>query len=216
MDFRDPKTQKLLLVALVFVLALYFWHAKVYEPAAERLNAQRTSYEQVMTNLKTIELKAKSLAGLRKEYEKLLDRYQAIEQLLPEEEQVPDFLLQLHSASMIAQAQIGEVAPQVAGSESFYNTSEYNVKFIGTYHELGRFLAAVSNFPFITNVSRLNLKGLPVDVSTRAVSDNKKKNYDTRSLEATFYLSTYYVKPEEKLKGVQFDDPKEVSSNVTN
>lgn len=213
MDFKDPKTQKLLLVALVFVLALYFWHSKVYEPASEQLSAQRASYEQVMTNLKTIELKAKSLAGLRKEYDKLLDRYQSIEQLLPEEEQVPDFLLQLHSASMIAQAKIGEVMPQMSGSESFYNTSEYGVKFVGTYHELGRFLAAVANFPFITNVSRLNLKGLPPEVALQNTADRKKGDYDSRTLEANFYLSTYFVKPEEKLKGVQFEGEETENAN---
>ncbi|MGB5106418.1 MAG: type 4a pilus biogenesis protein PilO [Candidatus Zixiibacteriota bacterium] len=213
MDFKDPKTQKLLLVALVFVLALYFWHSKVYEPASEQLSAQRASYEQVMTNLKTIELKAKSLTGLRKEYDKLLDRYQSIEQLLPEEEQVPDFLMQLHSASMISQAKIGEVMPQMAGSESFYNTSEYGVKFVGTYHELGRFLAAVANFPFITNVSRLNLKGLPPEVALQKTTDRKKGDYDSRTLEANFFLSTYFVKPEEKLKGVQFEGEETENAN---
>ncbi len=214
MDFKDPKTQKLLLVALVFVLAIYFWHSKVFEPASERLSAQRANYEQVMTNLKTIELKAKSLAGLRKEYDKLLDRYQAIEQLLPEEEQVPDFLLQLHSASMISQAKIGEVTPQLTASESFYNTSEYGVKFIGTYHEFGRFLAAVANFPFITNVSRVTMKGLPPELASQKVADRKKGENDSRTLEATFNLSTYFVKPEEKLKGVQFEG--EEPTNVTN
>ena len=213
MDFKDPKTQKLLLVALVFVLALYFWHSKVYEPASEQLSAQRASYEQVMTNLNTIELKAKSLTGLRKEYDKLLDRYQSIEQLLPEEEQVPDFLMQLHSASMISQAKIGEVMPQMSGSESFYNTSEYGVKFVGTYHELGRFLAAVANFPFITNVSRLNLKGLPPEVALQKSADRKKGDYDTRTLEANFFLSTYFVKPEEKLKGVQFEGEETENAN---
>ncbi len=213
MDFKDPKTQKLLLVALVFVLALYFWHSKVYEPSSEQLSAQRASYEQVMTNLKTIELKAKSLAGLRKEYDKLLDRYQSIEQLLPEEEQVPDFLMQLHSAAMISQAQIGEVMPQMAGSESFYNTSEFGIKFVGTYHELGRFLASVANFPFITNVSRLNLKGLPPDVALQKSTDRKKGSYDSRTLEANFFLSTYFVKPEEKLKGVQFEGEEMENAN---
>jgi type IV pilus assembly protein PilO len=207
MDIKDPKTQKLLLAALVVILAVYFWHSKIYEPASARLDSQRASYEAVMTNLKTIELKAKSLSGLRKEYDRLLNRYQSIEQLLPEEEQVPDFLFQLHSASMLAQAQVEEVTPQPSGSEAFYNTSEYGVKFTGTYHELGRFLAAVANFPFITNVSHLQMKGLPPDQIMSSKKERRKQGeYDERSLEASFDLSTYYVKPEEKLKGVQFDE----------
>jgi Tfp pilus assembly protein PilO len=206
MDFRDPKTQRILLVVLGFLAIAYLWQSKIYNPRSQRLNSQRASYESIMTNLKTIELKAKSLAGLRQEYEKLLDRYQSIEQLLPEEEQVPDFLLQLHSASMLSQAQVTEVTPQLGGGEAFYNTSEYNLKFVGTYHELGRFMAAVANFPFITNVSRLSLKGLPPEVALqKAVSERKTAgDYDAKTLEANFTLSTYYVKPEEKLKGVQF------------
>ncbi len=206
MDFRDPKTQRLLLVALGFIAVVYFWQSKIYNPRSQRLSTARASYESIMTNLKTIEMKAKSLAGLRQEYERLLDRYQSIEQLLPEEEQVPDFLLQLNSASMLSQAQVTEVLPQVAGGEAFYNTSEYNIKFLGTYHELGRFMAAVANFPFITNVSRLNLKGLPPEVALQKNVNERKTagDYDAKSLEATFTLSTYYVKPEEKLKGVQF------------
>lgn len=207
MDFRDPKTQRLLLVALGFIMVVYFWNSKIYSPRSQRLNSQRASYEVIMTNLKTIELKAKSLAGLRQEYERLLDRYQSIEQLLPEEEQVPDFLLQLHSASMLSQAQVTEVTPQMAGGEAFYNTSEYNIRFLGTYHELGRFLAAVANFPFITNVSRMQLKGLPPEVALGKNPTEKRTagDYDSKSLEASFMLSTYYVKPDEKLKGVQFE-----------
>lgn len=207
MDFRDPKTQRLLLVALGFIMVVYFWNSKIYSPRNERLNSQRGSYEAIMTNLKTIELKAKSLAGLRQEYERLLDRYQNIEQLLPEEEQVPDFLLQLHSASMLSQAQVTEVSPQLSGGEAFYNTSEYNVRFLGTYHELGRFLAAVANFPFITNVSRMQLKGLPPEVALGKNPTERRTagDFDAKSLEANFALSTYYVKPEEKLKGVQFE-----------
>jgi type IV pilus assembly protein PilO len=207
MDFRDPKTQRLLLVALGFIMIVYFWNSKIYSPRSQRLNSQRASYESIMTNLKTIELKAKSLAGLRQEYETLLDRYQNIEQLLPEDEQVPDFLLQLHSASMLSQAQVTEVSPQMAGGEAFYNTSDYNVKFLGTYHELGRFLAAVANFPFITNVSRMQLKGLPPEVALGKNPTDRRTagDYDSKSLEASFTLSTYYVKPEEKLKGVKFE-----------
>lgn len=215
MDLRDPKTQKLLLAALAFIVVVYFWHSKIYGPATAGLEGRRASYEAVMTNLKTIELKAKSLAGLRNEYNRLLDRYQSIEQLLPEEEQVPDFLMQLHSASMLSQARIGEVQPQVAGGETFYNTSQYEIKFIGTYHELGRFLAAVANFPFITNVSKLNLKGLPAEIASQKNRSEQgtQGDRDAKTLEATFCLSTYYVKAEEKLKGVQFEGEEPRSEN---
>ena len=108
---------------------------------------------------------------------------------------------------MLSQAQVTEVTPQMAGGEAFYNTSDYNVRFLGTYHELGRFLAAVANFPFITNVSRMQLKGLPPEVALgkNPTDRHSAGDFDAKSLEANFTLSTYYVKPNEKLKGVQFE-----------
>ena len=33
MDFRDPKTQRLLLVALGFIMVVYFWNSKIYQSA---------------------------------------------------------------------------------------------------------------------------------------------------------------------------------------
>jgi type IV pilus assembly protein PilO len=204
MDLKDSKIQKLLLAGLAALLLIYFWHSKVYEPNEQNLDAKRAQYEGLMENLKTIELKAKSLAGLRKEYDKLLERYETIEKLLPESDEVPEFLMQLHAASMNSQSTVTEIAPQPPNGETFYNVNQYGVKFTGTYHELGQFLAGVANFPFITNVSELNMKGLPPHAAKRRVPGLKIGDFDQQTLESNFYLSTYYVKPEEKLKGVQF------------
>lgn len=204
MDLRDTKVQKILLGGLAALLLVYFWHSKVYEPNEQSLEARRAQYEGLMANLKTIELKAKSLTGLRKEYDKLLERYQSIEKLLPEEDKVPDLLMQLHAASINSQSIVTEIAPQVPSGEAFYNVTQYGIKFGGTYHELGQFLAGVANFPFITNVSELSIKGLPPAAVQRQTLDNQPENFDRQTVESEFYLSTYYVKPEEKLKGVEF------------
>ncbi|MCK4858090.1 MAG: type 4a pilus biogenesis protein PilO [candidate division Zixibacteria bacterium] len=203
MDLKDPKTQKILLASLGALLLIYFWHSKVYQPNDQNLQMKLASYERLAADLKTIELKAKSLEGLRKEYDKLLTRYQSIEELLPENDQVPDFLMQMHMASLTSQSQITEISPQVASGEAFYNSSQYAIHFYGTYHELGRFLAAVANFPFITNVSELRLTGLPAAEILGEGGRNLAGEFDRQTLEANFYLSTYYVKPEEKLQGVQ-------------
>lgn len=204
MDLRDTKVQKMLLAGLAALLLVYFWHSKVYEPNEQNLDAKRAQYESLMSNLKTIELKAKSLAGLRKEYDKLLERYETIEKLLPEDDKVPEFLMQLHAASMNSQSSVTEIAPQAPNGEAFYNVTQYGIKFSGTYHELGQFLAGVANFPFITNVSELNIKGLPPNTIQREMPGMKIGDFDRQTVESKFYLSTYYVKPEEKLKGVQF------------
>jgi type IV pilus assembly protein PilO len=200
MDLKDPKTQKLALVVLGFFLVIYFWYSRVYSTNDAELTAKRTNYESIMTDLRAVELKAKSLEGLRVEYDALRHRYEKIEMLLPEEKQVPKFLIQLHSAAGITQSRLLELEPLTTKNAPYYAVSDYKLKFSGTYHELGEFLASVANFPFITNVSRVEIDGLP-ETSLQGTQD-KRAIHDSKSLEATMVLSTYFVSPEQKLNAV--------------
>jgi type IV pilus assembly protein PilO len=197
MDLKDPKTQKLALVVLGFFLVIYFWYSRVYTTNDTELTAKRSNYESIMTDLTAVELKAKSLDGLRSEYDALLNRYEKIEMLLPEEKQVPKFLIQLHSATGITQSRLLELEPISTKSTPYYAVSDYKLKFTGTYHELGEFLATVANFPFITNVSRVEIDGLPE--SALQGNQDKRSIHDIKSLEASMVLSTYFVSPEHKL-----------------
>jgi len=196
MDLKDPKTQKLALAVLGFFLVLYFWYSRVYSENDADLAMKRAKYESIMTELNAVELKAKSLDGLQREYEDLMQRYEMVAMLLPEENQVPKFLVQLHSAASITQSRLIEVEPLSTRKSRFYSKSEYQVKFQGTYHEFGEFLASIANFPFITNVSRIEINGLPV--KSLASSKDKRQIHDARSLETSMVLTTYFVSPEDK------------------
>ena len=85
MDLKDPKTQKLFLAALVAFLVIYFWYARIYSVNIKKINVKQVEYEMLLTNLKNVEMKAKSFQNLKAEYEGLLDRYKQVELLLPEE-----------------------------------------------------------------------------------------------------------------------------------
>jgi len=200
MDLKDPKTQKLALAVLGFFLVLYFWYSRVYSSNDAELASKRTNYESIMTDLKAVELKAKSLQGLQREYEVLVDRYEMVEMLLPEEKQVPKFLVQLHSAAAITQSRLVELEPMSTRKQAYYSKSEYQVKFVGTFHEFGEFLASIANFPFITNVSKLTIDGLPE--KSLANSKDKRALHDTKSLEARMILTTYFVAAEDKFSSV--------------
>jgi type IV pilus assembly protein PilO len=200
MDLKDPKTQKLALMVMGFFLVIYFWYSRVYSTNDAELTAKRSQYESIMTDLKAVELKAKSLDGLKAEYNALRERYQMIELLLPESKQVPKFLVQLHSAAAVTQSRLQELEPLITQKAPYYSVSDYRLKFTGTYHELGEFLASISNFPFITNVSHVEITGIPGTGMQN--TQDKRAIHDTRSLEATMVLSTYFVSPEDKFNVV--------------
>lgn len=193
MDFKDPKNQKIILGVLLGFLALYFWHNRIYSKNNQKIQAKQAQYETVLTNLKNVELKAKSFENLKSEYEALLEKYKTVELLLPEEKQVPLLLTQMHQGAQTSGIFIREITPRTTYPLSFYNASDFSIQLTGNYHEFGNFLARIANFPFIANISDLNM------TSSLAAGEKKKQ-----TVSATFKMTTYFIKEEERLKKVQF------------
>ncbi len=199
MDIKDPRLHKIAIGVLVVVVLVIFWHSRFYSKYESELDQKQTRYEKILTELKQVELKAKSLKGLQEEYEQLLERYDKVQMLLPNEKQVAKFLMQLHTASARTQSKVVELSPKAERSKDFYKISDYEIKFSGTFHEFGEFLASVANFPFITNVSQISIRGL----DAQSLRMDQETNFDRITLGATFTLSTYYVKEDQKLAGIQ-------------
>jgi type IV pilus assembly protein PilO len=199
MDIKDPRLHKIAIGVLVVVVLVLFWHSRFYSKYQNELTQKESRYEKILTELNQVKLKAKSLKGLQEEYEELLARYDKVQMLLPNEKQVAKFLMQLHTASARTQSRVIEVTPREEKVKDFYKISDYQIKFTGTFHEFGEFLAGVANFPFITNVSGISIKGL----DPSAIKNDKRSEYDQLTLEATFTLSTYFVKEDQKLAAIQ-------------
>ena len=196
MDLKDPKTQKLLLGGLGIFLVIYFWYTKIYTKNATQLQQKQTHYENLMTDLKNVEMKAKSFESLKEEYHRLIERYRKVERLLPEERQIPLFLMQMHSAASTNQTGITQILPKAPEAESFYNASSFDMEISGSYHNFGGFLSNIANFPFLANVSNVTITAVPPEGTSREQKAN--------SITATLRLTTYYVREEERLKEIEF------------
>jgi type IV pilus assembly protein PilO len=196
MDLRDPKTQKYLLGVLVVFLALYFWYNRIYTKNATLIKQKQVQYELLLSDLKSVEMKAKSFESLKEEYKELLERYRRVERLLPEEKQIPLFLTQMHSAGSTNRTGVIEILPQPVKPVGFFNTNSFDIQLTGSYHDLGGFLSGIANFPFLANVSDVTLTALSQDEQLRET--------DGKSITAILKLTTYYVREGEKLKKVEF------------
>ncbi len=204
MDFKDSKTQKIVLGALAFFIVVYFWYSRVYSVNENKIAMKTTEFETITTNLRRVEMKAKSLDALKIEYKDLVVRYHEIEELLPEVKQIPSFLVQLHTASSLTGTKITSIQPLPNKEEEFYNVVSFEVQLSGTYHDFGAFISYVANFPFITNVSDMSIQAQNIAISSsisemerdEGVQEIKKKE----TMKATFKLSTYFVKENERLQ----------------
>ena len=197
MDLKNPKTQRIFGAGLVLFLIVYVWHSKVYRGYEGKIAARAQQYEQIRTELKNVEMKFRSLNSLKEEYRDLSLRYRMVERLLPEAQDVPSLLSQIHSAALESDAQIMEVKPLGIAPDGFYNQDAYNLVMNTTYHGLGQFFANVANFPFIVNVTNVELLEIQED---RPESGDKESDY---TVTAKFKLTAYFVQEAERL--VLFD-----------
>ena len=195
MDLKDPKNQRYILVGLVAFLGLYFWYTRVFSAYSDRLSNTQGEYERILSNLKNVEMKAKTSDALKKEYQELFKKYQTTELLLPNEKQVPALLAQLHTAGIANQVAVSEIVPKGVSPQTFYEAADFDLSVTGCYHSVGSFLASIANFPFIVNVSSLQLAG-----SQTAGGDPKKE-----TVTVNLKLTTYYVKESEKLQPITLD-----------
>jgi len=196
MDLKDSKTQKILLGVLILFLMVYFWYARIYSKNSQAISQKQIEYENILTNLKNVEMKAKSFESLKAEYEKLLKRYKEVELLLPEEKQIPLFLTQMHFAAQSSQTSIAQVVPQGVAPIDFYNANSFNVEITGSYHHFGNFLSNVANFPFLACVSGMTITGAPQEAQA--------PKSEEKTITASFKLATYYIQESQKLKKVEF------------
>lgn len=201
MDFKDSKVQKIALGVIAFFIVTYFWYTRLYTHYDSQITHKSQEFETITTELRNVEMKAKSLDALKGEYTELLERYHKIEALLPEVKQIPSFLVQLHMASSLTGTKITKVTPGELASDEFYNIASFDIEMKGGFHDLGRFVSYVANFPFITNVSDMKVTAKNVAIIGDEPEDESRlKVLEKKStITATFTLSTYFVKEDERL-----------------
>lgn len=209
MDLKNPTTQKIIIGGLALFIVVYFWYSRVYSQYNEKITAKQQEFATITTNLRNVEMKAKSLDALKLEYQDLVSRYQEIETLLPEVKQIPSILVQLHTASSLTGTHITKVEPEPVESHEFYNEASFRIEMTGTYHDFGGFIGYVANFPFIANLSGMQIKAIDQkaqggETDNSRIEIGKKKE----TISATFVLSTYYVKEEERLAELNFPEKK--------
>jgi type IV pilus assembly protein PilO len=200
MDFKDPKVQKIFIGVVAFLIVSYFWYNRLFAVYNQRLSQMTEEYSSMITDLKNVEMKSKSLNALKLEYEELLSRYTDIEQLLPEVKQIPSFLVQLHTASSLTGTKITKIEPKPISSETFYNVAAFRIEMRGAYHDFGQFLGYVANFPFIANISEVDIEATKVSNTKSNTDENNHIVGRPPTMTASFVLSTYYVKASERLQ----------------
>ena len=172
----DPSKQKLLIAALLPVLAAFAYWYLVHDTYAQ---------ENLEIRNETARLQALRAGP---ELEQRLDQYRVqmerLEQLIPTSEEVPQLLNDMTLRARESAVDLVLLQPQSEIPGAFYNRQVYEVSVIGAYHDVGRFLTAVGSLPRIITPTDLRLV-------TRGLN-SRSGNMD---IEALFRVETYILPP---------------------
>jgi type IV pilus assembly protein PilO len=193
MDFKDPKTQKMILAGMVMagVGYLYFFATFVpfgYRAMSTEKKELQAKYEQLSSDLNKARQTLSSMARVEAEYEVVLRRCQAAEKLLPEEKEVANLLRMVALVGQQSGITFELFRPMPAVPQGYYIENPVDVKVSGGYHEVGEFLADVANLARIVKVSNLSL-----------ATYDKGETDDT--VMAAFTASAYTLNPNPEAEG---------------
>ncbi len=187
MSLRDTNVQIIILLSLVVIAGIYFWHSSLYQPLLAELGESSEELDNLKANLEIAKIQAAQRVSLEQEYEALQEQWQLVETLLPRERDMSDFLQQLHRIKGKVDATIERVSPLPAQSVDFYRENPYEVEMLTTYHGLGAFFSHVANLPMIVDVSDLDILAIPQE----RPGAEEERIVVKPTISARFVLTTY-------------------------
>ncbi|MCK5832849.1 type 4a pilus biogenesis protein PilO [bacterium] len=184
-SFKDHKVQKIAAGILIFGVIFALWLTQIYTPNKEIIQEKRETLEQLNLKLSNIKLSAAKLPQLKKEVERLFIRYKLLEELMPTERDVADFVTKFNISARENNMMVRQLDVIPSEASEYYHTNPYRIVISGKYHELGSFLESIANLKFVATTKNFLVK-------------NSSKGSETVNSE--FVINAYHIKTEERLQ----------------
>jgi len=192
MNLREPKIQKFIIVILAVISLSYVYFGTTVLPFCYGVRkAKIAQLEEDYTKLSAEVEKARQMVGnlakLEAEYERLHLQWASAQELLPQEEEMPDLLRKVTTAGNKAGIEFMLFQPKPPVVKEMFKEHPVSVRVRGGYHELGIFLTRLANLSRIVNVTDMKINAAVVN------KDPKKSRLNNigETIIADFTLSAY-------------------------
>jgi len=156
-SIKDPKIQKLIGGVVLLIIIIAVWYTQFYGPNKAIIEEKRDVYEQASLKLSKVKLSASKLPEIRKEMEKAFLRYKILEELLPVERDVPNYLNRLNMAARENNINVKRIDVDATEPMGFYSADPYRIELTCNYHDFGGFLEHLANMPFIVTCKNVGI-----------------------------------------------------------
>jgi len=162
-DLKNPAFQKMMLgvIGAGGMLGVFFFTHLLpfgYPTQQERVNALKATYEKKSTDLARARTTVADLPRFEAEYGQLHEQWLLAAELLPTERDLPTLLRKISLSGQQTGVTFMMFRPTPPRADTYYSELPVNVVVQGGYHQVGSFLAELSNLRRIVTVSNMRLK----------------------------------------------------------
>ncbi len=154
----DPQQQKALGTIALSLVVLYFANSFWYSGAVEIVDADEARVEVLVSQNRQAQALAISAGRGLEERMALYERHVAeLEQLIPGSEEVAAVVDQMSEVARNVNVNVMDIRPEPAVPGPFYDQQVYQIRVVGEYHDVGRFLTGIASLPRIITPSDVQL-----------------------------------------------------------
>ena len=146
---QDPRKQLMLLISILAVGAGALYFNYLHRPASVQLVEMNDRYEDLQTQNQIAEARIGNLQALRDRLDAAEQQLRALEQLVPENSEVPEIYEAIAAESQALNLQlisIDPLDPVRADSTGSLMRQEWQMVVEGEYHSVGQFFTSVASF----------------------------------------------------------------------
>ncbi|MFC1608349.1 type 4a pilus biogenesis protein PilO [Candidatus Latescibacterota bacterium] len=191
-DIKDPKTQKMIALAMIPVVVLYGFFNFMIKPRLATIEVKKKEVQTLNQALQTTKKSLTSPIELKVQKENLEAKYGELEQFLPNEENVSQLIDQLSEIEYQAKVYlVGFNATQtIEGNGKPYKANLYRVNIEAGYHQFADFMGRIMSLPRIISFSELRM-ALNSNLSQDAEQEVGGPEDQPRHLSIDCILTTY-------------------------
>lgn len=165
-NLRDSRVQGGIISGLLGAGALYVFFATTYVPFTYPVNdgkikELKADFEKKSNDLARARQSVADLPRFQAEFAALHERYEMAAELLPTEKEMPGILRRITLAGQQCGVEFESFRPDPEVVKEHYVEIPIQLDVHGGYHEVGQFLAELSNMKRIMKISNLQLTANP-------------------------------------------------------
>jgi len=166
--------------AVLVIVGGYFYYSMFWAPITKKINEDREEKAKVEQKIEAARREQKRLEVLERELQSLEFQAKDAEKRLPPTRDMPTVFETVAKLAKRYHVDLNTFAPGGVSTKTYFIEIPYQISITGTYHDVGRFLSAISVEERIYNISNVGYQ--------QGVTDDKNK------LAVTFTLLAYQYK----------------------